>query len=319
MKTRILTGIVFALVVAAFVAPGFFTPLAPLALFAAVMMAGIREMDKALAVRIPDIPRSGRGMAAAVCGLVSIPFAIRAYAGFESVADGSGTPDSWGVFLVRGARWDAGSPVHSAVALLIGFAAATFIFFFLQLFGILVEAVRSGTARIGPAGASAASAAYVAFSVFCAVAMLYSLQDAMFWIIPALAAPWITDVAAYFVGSLAGRHKIVPDISPKKTWEGCIGGMFGCMAVMPVWILQVMPDRMGGSRIALVVFALVIGMLAGTLAQAGDWFASAFKRWCGIKDFGTLLPGHGGILDRFDSVLFTLPLFFAAAAVVESL
>jgi len=68
-----------------------------------------------------------------------------------------------------------------------------------------------------------------------------------------------------------------------------------------------------------VLFALLLGLVASVCAQVGDWFASAIKRWAGIKDYGRLFPGHGGVLDRFDSVLFTMPVFFAAAILFESI
>ncbi len=115
----------------------------------------------------------------------------------------------------------------------------------------------------------------------------------------------VTDVFAYFVGVKFGKHKIVPDISPKKTVEGSIGGMLGCMLVMVAYgILFV--NRMPGEPIHWLHFA-AIGLLCGIVSQLGDWTASAFKRITGIKDFGRLIPGHGGIMDRVDSFLFVAP------------
>ncbi len=319
MKTRILTGLLFSVAVVAFLVPGFWTPLIPLLFFALVAVMGAGEMNNALRARDPGIGSVRYIRAGVLFGILSIPVSIRLYAGLAGQAAGEAYASDWTEFVLQGARTLSVPPILLPALLLVGFATAVFLFSVIIVFGIFVDVLRRGTGRIGPAGAAAAGAAYVALPFFCAVAMLFTLQDAMFWVIPALVAPWVTDVTAYFTGSFFGKHRIVPGISPKKTWEGCIGGMLGCMAAMPAWIFLAAPSRESVPDVRMALFALTIGMLAGIVAQAGDWFASAIKRWCGIKDFGTLLPGHGGILDRFDSVLFTMPLFFAAAVVFENL
>ena len=128
-----------------------------------------------------------------------------------------------------------------------------------------------------------------------------------------LLLPWIGDVAAYFTGLLCGRHKIIPDLSPKKSAEGCVGGLLGSTAFFLLWVRLALPGGGVRSDAGFWVFLLVTGLIGGVAAQAGDWFASAVKRWRGVKDFGSILPGHGGVLDRFDSVLFTLPVVYAAS------
>ncbi len=111
-----------------------------------------------------------------------------------------------------------------------------------------------------------------------------------------------TDVMAYFSGFLFGKHKLCPKISPKKTIEGAIGGVLGSVVLSGIF----------GYFFAREVFihCLLIGMLGGIISQFGDLTASIFKRKLGIKDYGNLIPGHGGIMDRFDSVLFTAPLVY---------
>ena len=112
-----------------------------------------------------------------------------------------------------------------------------------------------------------------------------------------------TDIFAYFTGYALGKHKLCPKISPKKTIEGSIGGIFGSMLLCGLfgWFVA------GG---VYFVHTLAIGALGGVISQAGDLTASVFKRKMGIKDYGNLIPGHGGVLDRFDSVLFTAPLVY---------
>lgn len=111
-----------------------------------------------------------------------------------------------------------------------------------------------------------------------------------------------TDVFAYFCGVFFGKHKLCPDISPKKTIEGSIGGIAGSVLVCGLF----------GFFFARPYFihCLILGVLCGVFSQFGDLTASIFKRKMGIKDYGNLIPGHGGILDRFDSVLFTAPLIY---------
>ncbi len=111
---------------------------------------------------------------------------------------------------------------------------------------------------------------------------------------------WGTDTGAYAVGKTLGRHKL-SDLSPGKTVEGAIGGLCAALltgACFGLWIHLPLHD------------GLAIGLIAGVMGQCGDLFESALKRELGVKDFGTIMPGHGGALDRFDSLLFVAPLAF---------
>ena len=115
------------------------------------------------------------------------------------------------------------------------------------------------------------------------------------WII--LIGSFITDIFAYFVGVAIGKNKIIPHISPKKTVEGSVGGAIGCMVFMVLYG-AIIVNREGANLIPVYHFA-ILGLLCGVLAQIGDWAASSIKRYTGIKDFGNLIPGHGGIMDRW--------------------
>jgi phosphatidate cytidylyltransferase len=126
------------------------------------------------------------------------------------------------------------------------------------------------------------------------------------WII--LIGSFITDIFAYFVGVAIGKNKIIPHISPKKTVEGSVGGAIGCMVFMVLYG-AIIVNREGANLIPVYHFA-ILGLLCGVLAQIGDWAASSIKRYTGIKDFGNLIPGHGGIMDRVDSILFVAPLVY---------
>lgn len=132
--------------------------------------------------------------------------------------------------------------------------------------------------------------------------LLRTLPDGWIWLIFMLAGTWASDTAAYFVGKAFGRIKIAPVLSPKKTLEGAIGGILGSVLVGYLFVFMY-------SFLDLLKM-LILGLLLGVAAGAGDLLESAFKRQAGIKDSSTLIPGHGGILDRFDSALFTAPLVY---------
>ena len=125
------------------------------------------------------------------------------------------------------------------------------------------------------------------------------LPDGLFWVIQCIAPAGISDVGAFFIGSVFGRHKIAPELSPKKTIEGYIGGVFTSMLIGY------------GAGLALAAFnpqfdgtqGLLIGLVVGIICPLGDFAKSIFKRQFGLKNTGNLIPGHGGILDRIDTWL----------------
>ncbi len=132
-------------------------------------------------------------------------------------------------------------------------------------------------------------------------------------------ASWVCDTCAYFSGVLLGKHKLAPVLSPKKSIEGSVGGVLGAALVgfLYALVLQkiqaiVIPDN------ALWAFP-VIAAVGSVLSQVGDLAASGIKRDHGIKDYGTLIPGHGGIMDRFDSVIVTAPLIYYGAILLMQL
>ena len=146
--------------------------------------------------------------------------------------------------------------------------------------------------------------------IFYVVFFCYHL--ALLGMIPVLGiAVWLvvitafgTDICAYFAGVTMGKHKLCPIISPKKTWEGAIGGVLGSMILCLIFGLIFMKHA--------IALCLIVGFLGSIISMFGDLTASIFKRKMGIKDYGTLIPGHGGIMDRFDSVIFVAPVVYYA-------
>lgn len=111
-----------------------------------------------------------------------------------------------------------------------------------------------------------------------------------------------SDIFAYFSGFFFGKHKMAPVLSPKKTVEGAIGGVVGSALCSFLFAQLFAPDVM--------LHCIILGIICSPVSMAGDLTASAFKRKMGIKDYGNLIPGHGGIMDRFDSVLFVAPVIY---------
>lgn len=128
-------------------------------------------------------------------------------------------------------------------------------------------------------------------------------SEAGMFMIAIFATIWICDSAAYFTGKSMGRHKMSRFVSPNKTWEGAVAGFVFAVAAALAARYMVLPNL--NLRVA-----LGMGIIVGTFGQAGDFVESLFKRDAGVKDSSTIIPGHGGVFDRFDSLLFSAPLIY---------
>ena len=148
--------------------------------------------------------------------------------------------------------------------------------------------------------ATVASLVYIPFFTFHMVMIDLTDYRMLVWLV--VIAAFGSDIFAYFTGYFLGKHKMAPNLSPKKTIEGAVGGLIGSSFFG--WLFGYIFIR----EIAGV--CLILGLVGGLAGMAGDLTASAFKRKMGIKDYGTLIPGHGGIMDRFDSVIFVAPVMF---------
>lgn len=190
--------------------------------------------------------------------------------------------------MVGGAHWNEALPLWGLL-----FAAA------------LAVAGYIPTNRIGPRKPYRVMAwclVYVGL-LFSSVVLVRDVEDGRSWLLIGILSTFATDTGAYAVGRLIGRHKMAPKISPKKTWEGAVGGYFAGVAAC--FGLNALFDT-GVPASTLMHLALVLPVFA----QVGDLFESGMKRRMGVKDASGLLPGHGGFLDRMDSILFVMPLVY---------
>ncbi len=138
--------------------------------------------------------------------------------------------------------------------------------------------------------------------------LLRERADGLDWTLLAIGLTWVCDSMAYFVGSAIGAHKLWPRISPKKSWEGLAGGSIGVLAA----------GALAGPWLVGITWwqGLILGGLLAVADPFGDFVVSLFKRQAHLKDSGILIPGHGGILDRLDSLLFTVPVVFYFALII---
>jgi len=146
---------------------------------------------------------------------------------------------------------------------------------------------------------------YVIF-LFLFTVLIRNLEHGSFYIWFVLIGAWSTDTFAYFVGKKFGKKKLAPQLSPNKTVEGSLGGIIGSILAMAMYGIYLQKN------ISYIPFYhyIIIGLLCGIISQVGDLVASSIKRYTKVKDFGKIIPGHGGVLDRFDSVLLTTPIVY---------
>ena len=191
--------------------------------------------------------------------------------------------------------------------------------FLLVLFYAIYLVVRNGTISFAKTSGLVMFSGIVMFCFYSFIRLKELLPvaeygyDAIFFILLILCFAWGGDTAAYFAGRAFGRHKLAPIVSPHKTVEGAVGGVLGSMAAGCVLTLvySLLSAKYNVISIQMqpkhYLVLLGMGAVASVLGILGDLFASSVKRQVGIKDYGTIFPGHGGILDRFDSVMFIAP------------
>ncbi|MGA9643582.1 MAG: phosphatidate cytidylyltransferase [Terriglobales bacterium] len=218
-----------------------------------------------------------------------------------------------------------GTPLMEGTAALYGIALGATVGPFI----FLTAAMMRADLRTGYPAAAASSFAFAYIAIPMALLVEIRRQPAgAIWVIYTLLAVWAGDIFAYFVGKSLGRHRMSPRISPKKTWEGAIASIVASVIVGVVWFHYAGPLSATLLRAGLIdarsgMFGLerpriwpivALSVVVNIAAQLGDLVESLIKRGAGVKDSGTILPGHGGMLDRIDAMLFAVPVVWAFRA-----
>ncbi len=146
--------------------------------------------------------------------------------------------------------------------------------------------------------------------LFGLIVSIRNFDNGLFWVILLFVCTWGSDTCAYFVGRAFGKVKLAPELSPKKTVEGSIGGVVGASIFALIYCLVMIKLGYVSFTVVQIFIIVLVACFAAVLSQIGDLAASSIKRNVGAKDFGKIFPGHGGVLDRFDSVLLTTPFIF---------
>ncbi len=194
-----------------------------------------------------------------------------------------------GLTAYRGTEWFAGGMPSLEVVLFL---------FVLGIAAITLFTKRPMVEVLPAAGISSSGLIFVAFPLSFAIRLHGSGTQGPSLLLFAMVIIWVGDTAGYFVGRSIGKHTLAPHLSPKKTWEGTVASFFGSLVVGFIF-----------ARFMLVPLPHLLGMAAvGNVAgQVGDLLESAYKRSAGIKDSGSILPGHGGVLDRIDALILAIP------------
>jgi len=217
------------------------------------------------------------------------------------------------------------TPLVESTAVIYGLALATASAPFLFL---TIAMRRSDLATGYPAAAASVFAfAYIAIPMALLVEIRQQAAGAI-WVIYTLLTVWAGDIFAYFVGNALGHHRMSPEISPKKTWEGAIASILASVIIGTLWFQHAPGISAALLRVGLIgrrdgIFGLeqpslwpiiVLSAVVNIAAQLGDLVESLIKRGAGVKDSGSILPGHGGMLDRIDAMLFAAPVVWAYRA-----
>lgn len=207
-------------------------------------------------------------------------------------------------------------PIIARYALGINFYRYIFVMFFTYMFTVLSVAVfMTKTYPVSYAAFEIVMTLYISYG-FSSLVLLRDMRYGEYVFLIAFLVPWMSDAGAYFIGCNFGRHKLNPEVSPKKTVEGALGGIVtGTLSVLVYGFIVEFFFKLT-PQYGWLAFA---GFVISVVSQCGDLIASLIKRHYNVKDYGRIFPGHGGVLDRFDSVIAAAPFLYILCLMLERL
>lgn len=188
-----------------------------------------------------------------------------------------------------------------------------FFLFFLYMFYLMVVSVFSkGTILINDIAMAYVMTVYIIFSFSCII-LLRDVRYGQYIFLLVFVSAWMTDAGAYAIGKPFGKHKLIPDVSPNKTIEGAVGGSVVCILSFCLYgfVIGIIFDATPQ-----YIPLIIIGLVMSIISQCGDLIASLIKRKHNVKDYGNIFPGHGGVMDRFDSIIATAPFLYMLHAAI---
>lgn len=304
MKTRVTTAIIFGIIIGFFIIPGFWSVhfIAPLLVLIAILAPG--EFVNALKKRNIELNKINLllfylSFLSGLIYIISQRYQIRS-----------------ANRLLRQPGLALTTEINQelTIKLLVLYGICIII---LGLFSLFIPLLRDGPSGLKIGIYNIAAGLYISFPLFCGFMLLYTIPIGWFLFVLAITTPWICDSAALYCGMLWGKKKLAPKISPNKTMAGFYGGIIGTVIFYVMLYIFLVPNlfkvntSVGGTFI-IAALAIIISILT----QLGDLLASSIKRTCNLKDFSNLMPGHGGIMDRFDSTFFTFTAILTIALLV---
>ncbi|NLJ70449.1 MAG: phosphatidate cytidylyltransferase [Clostridiaceae bacterium] len=296
MKTRVTTAIIFGLIMGIFIIPGYFSVhfTLPLLIIIGVLASG--EFSNALR----KIDLNFNRINLMLYNLAFLP------SFFYILLSGNKV---YSPQLVRSLAIGVSSEILLDIdGILLGklLIIYTVVILTLSLYSLFKPLFLQGANGLRQGVLNIAAGLYVSLPLFAGFLLLYALPIGWYLFVLAITTPWVCDTAALYCGMLWGKKKLAPLISPNKTLVGFYGGIVGTIIMYILLLVFLVPNLLGIEyNLATLIFVTVIAVIIAILTQIGDLLASAIKRICGIKDFSNLMPGHGGIMDRFDSTYFT--------------
>lgn len=284
MKTRIISGIVLALIVAGVLALGIYVNPLFITFFIALIAAAA----------VYELLHNAAGIKSKAALIGACAFSVLFVVGADENLQG---------LIYSFFPYSADTVVSQSTKFYnywsYGFSGLSILYFIFAAIVILKNHKDFGLAQIAALFGFPLPYAYA----FSCLGGIISHMDGIFYLLLLLNFSSVCDMGAYFVGSAIGKHKLCPEISPHKTVEGAVGGIVSSIIVTLILVFVFsFEDKLIATLLLTVPFC--------ALGMVGDLFASSIKRAAGIKDYGKLIPGHGGILDRFDSIIMISPLLY---------